>query len=185
VNDRSIAASLHDADFALSTGASAGIGAATAKLFASADCNLVLVARRADKLEETKKACEAAGKSIQVEVHTVDASKVSDLSAFVDKLKGRKIDILSASTPTGHRADRAVNNAGGVRGTEAVGDIDPDDVDIMFSLNVTGLIHLTQLVVKHFFKPQDSGHVINLGSVAGREAYQNGSICATPSCRAD
>jgi len=50
----------------------------------------------------------------------------------------------------------------------------------MFSLNVTGLIHLTQLVVKHFFKPQDSGHVINLGSVAGREAYQNGSIyCAT------
>lgn len=68
-----------------------------------------------------------------------------------------------------------MNNAGLVLGVERVGDISPDDVDVMLETNVRGLIHLTQLFVRRF-KERGSGHIINLGSIAGREAYPGGSI---------
>jgi len=78
----------------------------------------------------------------------------------------RKVDIL-------------VNNAGYVIGREHVGDIDESIVDGMFATNVLGLIAMTQLFVKEF-KAQKSGHIINIGSIAGFEAYVGGSIyCAT------
>jgi len=75
--------------------------------------------------------------------------------------------------------DILVNNAGYVVGREHVGDIDESVIDGMFATNVLGLIAMTQLLVKDF-KARKSGHVINIGSVAGVEAYVGGSIyCAT------
>jgi len=75
--------------------------------------------------------------------------------------------------------DILVNNAGYVVGREHVGDIDESVIDGMFATNVLGLIAMTQLLVKDF-KARKSGHVINIGSVAGVEAYVGGIIyCAT------
>ncbi|CAD6566650.1 MAG: hypothetical protein TREMPRED_002881 [Tremellales sp. Tagirdzhanova-0007] len=152
----------------LITGASAGIGASTAILFAKAGCNLVLLARRAQNLADVKAKCEAAttNKSSKVVVVEADMTKRDHLDMVLGKLEGLTVDIL-------------VNNAGMVRGREHVGDISNDDIDVMLHTNVIGLIHLTQIFVREF-KKQNSGMVINIGSVAGREAYAGGSIyCAT------
>ncbi|KAK1924741.1 short-chain dehydrogenase [Papiliotrema laurentii] len=147
----------------LITGASVGIGAATAKLFAKAGSNLILVARRADKLAEVKKEAESLGKG-KVVLIEADMQKREDLDAILGKTEGLTVDIL-------------VNNAGMVRGREQVGA--NEDIDVMFNTNVIGLIHLTQIFVREF-KKQNSGTIINLGSIAGREAYAGGGIyCAT------
>jgi len=75
--------------------------------------------------------------------------------------------------------DVLVNNAGFVLGVEKIGDISEADIDVMFATNVFGLISMTQLLVKDF-KARNSGHIINIGSIAGREPYAGGGIyCAT------
>ncbi|WVQ77973.1 hypothetical protein IAT38_000054 [Cryptococcus sp. DSM 104549] len=156
----------------LITGASAGIGASTAQLFAKCGSNLVLLARRADNLKAVKAQCEAAhkesgmkegGKVVLIEA---DMQKTADLDGVLGKLEGLEVDIL-------------VNNAGMVKGKETVGDIADADIEVMFNTNVIGLIHLTQIFVREFKKRQ-AGMVINLGSIAGREPYAGGAIyCAT------
>ncbi|GFZ46297.1 3-hydroxy acid dehydrogenase [Saitozyma sp. JCM 24511] len=155
---------------ALITGASAGIGASTALLFAKAGSNVVLVARRADKLQSVKELCLAAykeaGKPGKVVVIEADMQKRGDIEGILGKLEGLKVDIL-------------VNNAGMVRGREHIGDIADEDVEVMINTNVVGLIRMTQLFVREM-KKQDSGMIINLGSIAGREPYVGGGIyCAT------
>ncbi|EPQ58138.1 NAD P-binding protein [Gloeophyllum trabeum ATCC 11539] len=158
----------------LITGASAGIGAATAILFAKAGSNVIIVARRAEALKSVKEAAEAAhresgvqggGKIAAVQLDVSDKAQIANL---LDKIPAdlRNIDIL-------------VNNAGFVRGVERVGSISESDIESMFATNVFGLISMTQLLVKDM-KARNSGHIINLGSVAGREPYVGGSIyCAT------
>jgi len=158
----------------LITGASAGIGAATAVLFAKGGANLILLARRAEALKVVADAAAkahkesgvaAGGKIVSV---LLDVSDKAQIAALWDKVPAdlRNVDIL-------------VNNAGFVKGLERVGDIDEKDIDDMFATNVLGLIALTQLLVKDF-KERKRGHVINIGSIAGREAYVGGSIyCAT------
>jgi len=158
----------------LITGASAGIGAATAILFAKGGSNVILVARRAEALSSVAEAAAAAhkesglqqgGRIVSVQLDVSDKAQVASLW---DKIPQdlRNVDIL-------------VNNAGLVRGLDRVGSIADADIDEMFATNVLGLISLTQLLVKDF-KARKAGHVINLGSIAGREAYQGGSIyCAT------
>lgn len=75
--------------------------------------------------------------------------------------------------------DVLVNNAGMVHGVEKVGEIKQSDIDIMFHTNVLGLIALTQAVIP-IFKAKNSGDVVNLGSIAGRDPYPGGAIyCAT------
>jgi len=161
----------------LITGASAGIGAATAILFARAGANITLVARRADKLEQVKQSVTMAhaesgvGKGGKIQVLALDLSKLSAIDSILPSLR-------SAGAPN---VDILINNAGGVRGVDHAGAIDPNDIDIMFDLNVKGLIHLTQVFIREF-KAQNSGHIIMLGSLAGREPYAGGSIyCATKS----
>ncbi|KAN0059947.1 hypothetical protein ACQY0O_007920 [Thecaphora frezii] len=158
----------------LVTGASGGIGKATALLFARAGCNVVLTARRAEPLSQAAQECAAANREGQTGAGgnfaaiTLDMTQRSQLDALLSQLPvwARNVDIL-------------VNNAGLVLGTDKVGDISPDEIDIMIDTNVKGLIHLTQIFVREFKKRQ-SGHIINLGSIAGREGYPGGSIyCAT------
>ncbi|EGN92457.1 hypothetical protein SERLA73DRAFT_147190 [Serpula lacrymans var. lacrymans S7.3] len=158
----------------LVTGASSGIGAATAILFAKGGANLILLARRADALKAIADACTTAHKESGVQqggkVATIqlDVSDKAQVSGLLDKIPAelRAIDVL-------------VNNAGYVLGVERVGEIAASDIEGMFATNVLGLISVTQLFIKDF-KQRNTGHVINIGSIAGREAYAGGSIyCAT------
>lgn len=154
----------------LITGASAGIGAATAILFARAGSNLVLVARRAEPLKSVAESCVSAYKESgvqgggQVTSLQLDVSDKAQVAALLEKIPQnlRDIDIL-------------VNNAGFVKGLEHVGSIADADVEDMFATNVLGLVSVTQLFVKEF-KARQSGHIINIGSIAGREPYAGGSI---------
>lgn len=158
----------------LITGASSGIGAATAVLFAKGGANLILLARRADALKKVAGACvdahkssgiQGGGKVATVQIDVSDKAQVGGiLSKIPDELKS--IDVL-------------VNNAGYVLGTERVGQITSADIEGMFNTNVFGLINITQAFINEM-KARNAGHIINIGSVAGREPYIEGSIyCAT------
>ncbi|KAJ7709926.1 hypothetical protein B0H17DRAFT_1029829 [Mycena rosella] len=154
----------------LITGASSGIGAATAVLFAKAGTNILLLARREDALKTVQQACVAAHKESglkeggQFAPIQLDVSDKAAVSALWSKVPSalRNVDIL-------------VNNAGYVIGKDHVGDIDDSIIEGMFATNVFGLISMTQLLVRDF-KAKKSGHIINIGSIASREPYVGGSI---------
>lgn len=149
----------------LITGASSGIGKSTAQEFArTANVKLILTARRLDNLKQLAEELKPA-KVLPVQL---DVSNPSEVRSFIDNLptEFKQIDVL-------------VNNAGLVKGVDKVGDIKEEDTDVMFSTNVTGLINMTQTVLKQM-KERDSGDIINVGSIAGRDAYPGGAIyCAT------
>ncbi|KAF7294950.1 Short-chain dehydrogenase/reductase family protein [Mycena indigotica] len=154
----------------LVTGSSAGIGKATAILFAKAGSNVILLARRAEALAEVKQACIEAHKASNLQEGGQFAAIPFDVSDRV------AIGNLFSLIPTSLRnIDILVNNAGFVVGRDSVGDLDEKVVESMFATNVLGLISLTNLFVKDF-KTRGTGHIINLGSVAGREPYAGGSI---------
>ncbi|EIN08393.1 NAD(P)-binding protein [Punctularia strigosozonata HHB-11173 SS5] len=156
------------------TGASAGIGAATAVLFAKGGANVVLLARRAEALQKVVAECSAAHKAAGVAeggkfaAIQLDVSDKAQVAGLLDKIPSelRDVDVL-------------VNNAGFVHGREQVGDIAEPDIEAMFATNVFGLIAMTQLFVREF-KARNKGHVINLGSVAGREPYVGGEFICYP-----
>ena len=143
----------------LITGASSGIGAATAEAFAAAGARLVLCARRVERVEELAERLDAP-----TEVFALD---VRDRDAVNAALAGRDdIDVL-------------VNNAGLASGFEPLHTGDPDHWDRMIDTNVTGLLNVTRAVVPGMVG-RGRGHVINLGSIAGRETYPNGAVyCAS------
>jgi 3-hydroxy acid dehydrogenase/malonic semialdehyde reductase len=157
---------------AIVTGASSGIGASTAILFARAGANVVLLARRKEALDSVAEQCAAAakemGQSPQIIVRTLDVNDRAAVDALVPALKEAGVKTF----------DVLVNNAGGAIGTERAGDIKMDDVDFMVNTNLVSLVQVTQVFLPEM-KKQDSGHVINIGSLAGREAYVGGAIyCA-------
>ncbi|KAK1766771.1 hypothetical protein QBC33DRAFT_452621 [Phialemonium atrogriseum] len=158
------------------TGASSGIGRSCALEFARtapANLRLVLTARREDALRELAEQIGAeVGAGVRVLAVPLDVSDPEAVRRFVPGLpeEFRDIDVL-------------VNNAGLVRGTAKAPDIAEEDINVMFSTNVTGLINMTQAVLP-IFKARGSeggaGDIINIGSIAGREPYVGGSIyCAS------
>ncbi|PQE10158.1 oxidoreductase protein [Rutstroemia sp. NJR-2017a WRK4] len=159
----------------LITGASSGIGRSTALEFARTapkDLRLILTARRIDTLEEVKKDIQKeCGDGVKVLCVKLDVSSPDEVRGFVPGLaeEWKEIDVL-------------VNNAGLVKGVAQAPNIAEEDINIMFATNVTGLINMTQAVLPIFKARPDGGKgdVINVGSIAGREPYQGGSIyCAT------
>ncbi|KAH4932599.1 hypothetical protein HBH74_091450 [Parastagonospora nodorum] len=153
------------------TGASSGIGRSTAVEFAKTqpdDLKLILTARREDTLKEVAKEIESFAKGVKVLPVKLDVSNISEVEAFVGKLPEEFKDV-----------DVLVNNAGLVKGVAQAPSISPADINTMFSTNVTGLIAMTQAILP-ILKAKDAGDIINIGSIAGREPYQGGSIyCAT------
>jgi 3-hydroxy acid dehydrogenase / malonic semialdehyde reductase len=147
----------------LVTGASSGIGAACATAFAAAGARLVLCARRADRLD-------AVAASLATEVATIPLD-VRDRSAVEQALR---------SLPAGfEEIDVLVNNAGLAAGLEPLQDGDPDDWDRMIDTNVKGLLYVTGALVPGMVA-RGRGHVINMGSIAGRETYPGGAVyCAS------
>ena len=147
----------------LVTGASSGIGAATAEKFAGAGSNLLLLARRRERLEQL--AAQLRGDhGIETRVITSDVSDAAGVTAAFESLPAewRSVDIL-------------VNNAGLVKGVAPEWEATPEDVDVMIDTNVKGLITMTRLCVPGMLA-RSRGHVINIGSIAGQETYPGGSI---------
>ena len=146
------------------TGASSGIGAAAAQLFAYAGANVVLGARRIEKLASVQAACEranadgATGHGGRYAVLDLDMRNAQSIESVLQRMPSWASDV-----------DVLVNNAGLASGTAQVGDIRREDVDAMLDTNVRGLIEMTQLFVR-MFKARNRGHIINLGSIAGMEA---------------
>ncbi len=152
---------------ALITGASSGIGRATASAFAAEGANLLLCARRADRLEELADDLRTAH---EVNVHAFSLD-VQDREA---------VDATLAGLPEEWKAiDVLVNNAGLSRGLAKVYEDDYKNWDEMIDTNIRGLLYVTRAVVPGMIV-RGRGHVINLGSTAGHITYPNGAVyCAT------
>jgi len=151
----------------LITGASAGIGEACAHAFANEGANLILTARRLDRLQEIKEEIEDKF-SVKVLAEKLDVSNRDEVISVIKNLgeQWMNIDIL-------------VNNAGLGRGLNKLHEDDPDGWDEMIDTNVKGLLIVTKEVVKTMVR-RKRGHVINIGSIAGHQAYPGGSVyCAT------
>jgi NADP-dependent 3-hydroxy acid dehydrogenase YdfG len=149
------------------TGASAGIGEATAYAFAKEGAHLLLCARRADKLESVSAQAVAKGaktvRSFELDVR--DSSAVSAAIAALPP-EWAEIDIL-------------VNNAGLSRGLDKLYQGHVEDWEEMIDTNVKGLLYVTRAVVPGMVE-RGRGHVVNLGSTAGELPYPNGAVyCAT------
>jgi len=147
------------------TGASSGIGLATARAFAAQGARLLVAARREDRLK-----AERASLTGAADVHTLQLD-VTDHAA---------VERSIAALPDAWQAiDILVNNAGLSRGLDKVYEGNRQDWEEMIDTNVKGLLYVTRAVVPGMVK-RGRGHVVNLGSTAGRMTYPNGAVyCAT------
>ena len=149
------------------SGASSGIGEATARRFAKEGAILLLCARNMEKLHSLKGELEKEyGAKVYVyELDVRDKKAIDEVFENIPK-ELRNIDIL-------------VNNAGLAQGLEKVQEGVPEEFDVVIDTNIKGLLYLTRKIVPTMIENQ-KGHVINMGSVAGIHAYPGGAIyCAT------
>jgi NADP-dependent 3-hydroxy acid dehydrogenase YdfG len=151
----------------LITGATSGIGKATAITFAQNNYDLILIARRIGRLDELKK---ELSDGYQADVLTLD----------LDIRDGKAAQQMIASLPPRwQNIDVLVNNAGVALGLAPVYEGLFDDWDQVIDTNIKGLLYISRLVIPMMIK-RGKGHVINIGSVAGREVYPGGNVyCAT------
>ncbi|HRH02012.1 MAG TPA: SDR family NAD(P)-dependent oxidoreductase [Bacteroidia bacterium] len=152
---------------ALITGATAGIGKATAELFAANNIHLILTGRRTNRLTELK---EALTKKYGIEVQCLcfDIRNQMEVSAALNTLddKWKKIDIL-------------VNNAGLAMGLGPIQEGEINDWEQMIDTNIKGLLYVTRIVAPWMIAHK-KGHIVNISSIAGTQAYPNGNVyCAT------
>jgi NADP-dependent 3-hydroxy acid dehydrogenase YdfG len=150
---------------ALITGASSGIGAATAEAFAASGIDLILCGRRIEKLNELSSKLASKVKTYQL---TFDVSDFESVKNAIQSLptEWKNIDIL-------------VNNAGNAHGLSAIQDGEVADWQMMIGSNVNGLLFVSKMVLPGMVE-RKTGHVVNLSSVAGKQTYENGAVyCAT------
>jgi 3-hydroxy acid dehydrogenase/malonic semialdehyde reductase len=150
---------------ALITGATSGIGRAIAFEFAKHGIDLVICGRRADRLETIKLALEKTAK-----VHTLcfDVRDKSAVEAAITSLPEEfaTIDIL-------------INNAGNAHGLDPIETGTTEDWDAMMDINVKGLLYVSHAIIPQMTE-RESGHIINIGSSAGKEVYPKGNVyCAS------
>ena len=149
------------------TGASSGIGKSTAELFAKAGHNLIITGRRQERLEQLKQELEKNHK-IKVRVLRFDIRNREEVETAVKSLNAEEqlIDVL-------------VNNAGLAAGLSSFQEGSFEHWERMVDTNVKGLLYISRLVAPLMVK-NGKGHIINIGSIAGKEVYANGNVyCAT------
>lgn len=149
------------------TGATSGIGKSCAYAFAKEGTNLIICARRLNLVEEV---AEDLRKKFDVKVHAfkLDVSKRDEVNKFISSLpeEFKKIDLL-------------INNAGLARGLNKFYEDNPDGWDEMIDTNIKGVLYVTRAILPGMIE-RKSGHIINIGSIAGHEAYPKGAVyCAT------
>mgnify|MGYP002633675863 CR=1 FL=1 len=147
------------------TGATSGIGKATAQLFAKNNIRLILCGRRSERLIQLKEELSVFTDIITLQF---DVRKKEEVFKAVESLpkEFQKIDIL-------------INNAGGAHGLSTIQDGNMDDWDAMIDINVKGLLYVSKAILPKMVERND-GFVVNIGSVAGKEVYLNGNVyCAS------
>jgi 3-hydroxy acid dehydrogenase / malonic semialdehyde reductase len=150
---------------AMITGATSGIGEATARLLARNGFSLVLTGRREDRLTSLQKELSSL---TQVTTLAFDVRDKDAVSKSIQSLTGdwKNIDVL-------------VNNAGNAHGLDPIQTGSIDDWDAMIDINVKGLLYVSHEVMPMMVE-RKSGHIINIGSIAGKEVYPNGNVyCAS------
>lgn len=151
----------------LITGATSGFGKAMAEKFASGGWNCIITGRRADKLH-----------AVADELR--DKYQVRILSLVFDVSSKEDVQQNLGNLPTEwHNVQVLINNAGLALGRDPIDKGDTDDWDTMIDTNVKGLLYVTRAVAP-FMTARNSGHIINIGSIAGKEVYEKGNVyCAT------
>ncbi len=148
---------------ALVTGASSGIGRATAKYLAEEGYALIICGRRKERLDELSQEV-----SVKTLILIFDVRIQDDVVLAIDSIpdEWRKIDVL-------------INNAGNAHGLSKLHEGNVEDWDAMIDINVKGLLYVTKALVPQMVD-RGSGHVVNIGSIAGKEVYPNGAVyCAS------
>jgi hypothetical protein len=152
---------------ALITGASSGIGKATAELFAKNNYDLILTARRLERLEKLKIELEKTG------------SKVIILGFDLRDKEATEKAFTSIPSSFKNNISILINNAGLAAGKDNFNDAFMSDWEQMIDTNIKGLLYISKLITPLFIAKQD-GHIINVSSTAGKEVYENGNVyCAT------
>ncbi len=150
---------------ALITGATSGIGEATARLLARNNFSLILCGRRKDRLEKLQK---ELSKETLVATLSFDVRNREEVKREINSLSGdwKKIDVL-------------INNAGNAHGLDPIQSGNIDDWDAMIDINVKGLLYVSKEIIPGMTERKE-GHIVNLGSIAGKEVYGNGNVyCAS------
>ena len=146
---------------ALITGATSGIGEATARLLAINNFKLILCGRRTDRLDILKEELSKKTDVITLSFDVRDKQTIQKvISSLTDEWK--KIDVL-------------INNAGNAHGLDPIQSGNTDDWDAMMDINVKGLLYVSREILPGMVE-RKSGHIINLGSIAGKEVYPNGNV---------
>ncbi|RYE21257.1 MAG: SDR family NAD(P)-dependent oxidoreductase [Sphingobacteriales bacterium] len=149
------------------TGATAGIGKACAERFAKEGYNIIITGRRQDRLT-----------ALQAELEKTYGAQVFPLCFDVQNREAvfAAVESLPASW---QQVDVLINNAGLALGREAFDEASIDDWEIMLGTNVSGLLYVSRAVLP-LLKKSEHGHIINMGSIAGKEVYENGNVyCAS------
>ena len=147
------------------TGATSGIGKATAELFAKNNIRLILCGRRIERLEKLK---QELSKLTEVTTLQFDVSKREEVLSTIKSLPEnfKHIDIL-------------INNAGNAHGLSTIQDGDMDDWDAMLDINVKGLLYVSKAIIPQM-TARNNGFIVNIGSIAAKEVYPNGNVyCAS------
>jgi len=151
----------------LITGASSGFGAAAARAFARQGANLLIGARRLDRIQEVAEDCRKLG-APAAQAHPLDVSQTKSVN-----------DFIAWSGTLTKRIDVLVNNAGGAHGLETVAQGKDEDWEAMMQSNVLGVLRVTRAALP-LMTPFPGGNIINIGSIAGRVAYEGGAAyCAS------
>ena len=151
----------------LITGATSGIGKSTAQLFAKNGHDLIITGRREDRLKEIKTQLESDFK-IKITTLCFDIRKLSEVENAISTLssENKKIDVL-------------VNNAGLAAGLGPIQSGNIDHWERMIDTNIKGLLYISR-AISNLMIENKKGHIINIGSIAGKEVYANGNVyCAT------
>jgi len=152
---------------AIVTGATSGIGKATALKLASLGYNVIITGRRKDRLEDLEKTIKQKH-NVEILALNFDVRKYEEVKENLGNLpdEWKNVDVL-------------VNNAGLAVGFGPINEGDPDDWDTMIDTNIKGLLYVSKVVMQYMIE-RKNGHIINIASVAGKEVYYHGNVyCAT------
>lgn len=151
---------------AVVTGATSGVGKETAKILSENNYNLIITGRRQERLDELKKELEHENCKVLASCFDIRSKEQVDKALDTLPEEWKHVDVL-------------VNNAGLAAGLAPIFDADVDDWETMIDTNIKGLLYITR-EISRWMKEKEQGHIVNISSVSGIDAYPNGSVyCGT------